>query len=64
MEIGQTIRAIESGRIRISDHADEEARADGISIEQALHRVAGGETIERQTVPQLRAKVVQNFYKS
>ena len=38
--------AIRADRIRISDHADEEAVADGISIEQALKGIAAGEVIE------------------
>ena len=39
--------AIRADRIRITDHADEEAVADRVSIEQALKGVAAGEIAEQ-----------------
>lgn len=46
MKIGSIIEAIRSGRVRISDHADEEARADGLSLHDVLLSVFAGEIIE------------------
>ena len=40
------IDAIHHGRIRISDHADEEAHADNLSFEEVFVSVLQGEIIE------------------
>jgi hypothetical protein len=47
MEITAIIRAIQAGRVRITDHADEEAQADGVSIGQVFLSVTSGEIIEQ-----------------
>jgi predicted AlkP superfamily phosphohydrolase/phosphomutase len=39
--------AIKGSRVKITDHADEEARADQVSIEQVLDSVPSGEIIEQ-----------------
>ena len=46
MNIRRIIEAISSGRIRISDHADEEAQADSLTLDEILHSVGRGEVIE------------------
>jgi len=47
MEITTIIGAIQAGRVRITDHADEEAQADGVSIGQVFNSVTSGEIIEQ-----------------
>ena len=47
IEINLIAEAIQAGRVRITDHADEEARADGVPIDEALKGVAAGEIIEQ-----------------
>ena len=47
IELNLIAEAIQIGRIRITDHADEEARADNVSIGQVLKDVAAGEIIEQ-----------------
>ena len=47
IELNLIADAIQAGHIRITDHADEEAVADGISIEQILNTVFSGEIIEQ-----------------
>ena len=47
IELGLISSAIQAGHIRITDHADEEAQVDGVSIEQALNGIVGGEIIEQ-----------------
>jgi hypothetical protein len=46
MEILDLVDAIRSGRIRITDHADEEAQTDGLSYEDIFFTVFSGEIIE------------------
>ena len=46
MKIENVVEAIRADRVRISDHADEEARQDGLSIEEILSSVGNGEIIE------------------
>ncbi len=46
MEIRKIVDAIQAGRIRISDHADEEAAADRLTIDQICFSVLHGEIIE------------------
>lgn len=45
MVVGDLIRAIELGRILITDHADEEAEADDISFDEVYFSVIHGEVI-------------------
>jgi hypothetical protein len=46
MTIDWIIKAIRGGRIRITDHADEEAQSDRISFDQIFSSVFRGEIIE------------------
>lgn len=46
MHINDIITAIRDNRIRITDHADEEAEADGLSFDEVLFSVLQGEIIE------------------
>ena len=46
MDIETLIVAIQAGRIRISDHADEEAAADQVTLDDILYSVSHGELIE------------------
>lgn len=46
MNIHDIIEAIRNNRIRITDHADEEAQADGLSFDEILFSVLRGEIIE------------------
>ncbi len=46
MEISHIVDAIQSGRIRITDHADEEAQNDRLSYEEIFFSVFTGEIIE------------------
>jgi len=46
MNIRRIIEAISSGRIRISDHGDEEAQADSLTLDEILQSVEHGEIIE------------------
>ena len=46
MEIEALVDAIRSNRVRITDHADEEAQADGLSYEEIYFSVLQGEIIE------------------
>ena len=46
MDIQPIIDAIRDNRIRITDHADEEARADRLSSEEIFFSVSQGEVIE------------------
>lgn len=47
IDLGLIAEAIRLNHIRITDHADEEAVADRISIEQALKGIAASEIIEQ-----------------
>jgi hypothetical protein len=46
MNIAGIIEAVRSGRVRITDHADEEAAADRLKIEEIFYSVLHGEVIE------------------
>jgi hypothetical protein len=46
MEISEIVDAIRSGRIRITDHADEEAQNDRLSYEEIFFSLFTGEIIE------------------
>jgi hypothetical protein len=46
MIISDLIEAIESGRIRISDHADEEAHSDSLIFDDIYYSIREGEIIE------------------
>ncbi len=46
MDIQDVIEAIRNDRIRITDHADEETQADGLSFDEVFNSVLHGETIE------------------
>jgi len=47
MEIKEIIESIKEERIRITDHADEEANNDLISLREARESVLAGEIIEQ-----------------
>ncbi len=46
MDIEQVIAAIQNNRIRITDHADEEADADDLTFDEIYFSVFHGEIIE------------------
>ncbi len=46
MEIGKIIDAIHKNRLRITDHADEEVRADKLDFDKIFFSVFQGEIIE------------------
>ncbi|MCX7674090.1 MAG: DUF4258 domain-containing protein [Thiobacillaceae bacterium] len=46
MTLQDIIEAILHDRVRITDHADEEARADRLSFDEVFHSVLYGEIIE------------------
>jgi len=46
MNIESIVDAIRAGRIRISDHADEEAEADDLTFDEVYFSVLHGEIIE------------------
>lgn len=46
MEITDIVGAVESGRVRITDHADEESDSDGLGLEEIYFSVMHGEIIE------------------
>ena len=46
MDIGNIVDAIRMNRIRISDHADEEAEADCLTFDEIYFSVLHGEIIE------------------
>ncbi|PJB50301.1 MAG: hypothetical protein CO103_02690, partial [Chloroflexi bacterium CG_4_9_14_3_um_filter_45_9] len=47
MEISDLITAIQAGRIRITDHADEEAQDDNLNYDEIFFSVVQGEIIEQ-----------------
>ena len=49
MEIVDLQKAIAADRIRVTDHADEEARSDGLLLDEILASVSRGEIIEEYT---------------
>jgi hypothetical protein len=46
MNLGDIVQAIYRGRFLVSDHADEEARNDRLSLDEIAASVTGGEVIE------------------
>ncbi len=46
MRINDIVKAVRDGRIRITDHADEEAHADHLSYNEIFFSVLQGEIIE------------------
>lgn len=46
MDIGDIIKAIQGNKIRITDHADEEAHSDYLSFDEIFISVVQGEIIE------------------
>ena len=46
MDIADIIEAIQSNRVRITDHADEQAEVDRLSFDEIYFSVLHGETIE------------------
>ena len=44
--ITDIVEAIGAGRVRITDHADEEAQADYLKFDEVCHSVVHGEIIE------------------
>lgn len=46
MNIADIIEAIRANRIRITDHADEEAENDGLTFDEIFYSVLHGEIIE------------------
>ena len=46
MDIADIAAAITSNRVRITDHADEEAQADGLSFDEIFGSALRGEVIE------------------
>jgi len=47
VEISDLIAAIQAGRIRITDHADEEAQGDNLNYDEIFFSVIQGEIIEQ-----------------
>jgi hypothetical protein len=47
MEINDIVEAIRAGRVRVTDHADEEAQADHLALDDIFFSVFHGEIIER-----------------
>ena len=46
MEIAHIMEAIRGNRVRVTDHADEEATAEGLTYADVAHSVLHGEIIE------------------
>lgn len=46
MDIGVILQAIQANRVRITDHADEEAEADRLTFDEIFFSVLHGEIIE------------------
>ena len=46
MKIEDLIDAIKNNRLRITDHADEEAHSDNLSVEEIIATVVNGEVVE------------------
>ena len=47
MAIAHIMEAIRGNRVRVTDHADEEATADGLTYADVAHSVLRGEIIEK-----------------
>jgi len=45
VDIQNIVRAIDSQQYRVTDHADEEAQADQLKVEEILYSVRNGEVI-------------------
>ena len=52
MEIDDIIQAIQANHIRITDHADEEAQTDRLTLDEIFHSVLHGEIIEEYPTDQ------------
>ena len=46
MDIEDIVRALRARRVRITDHAYDEALADGLSFDEIAHSVVYGEVVE------------------
>ena len=46
MDIEDIVRAVRTQRVRITDHADQEAFADSLSFDEIAHSVMHGEIVE------------------
>ncbi len=46
MDIHTISQAIQRGNVRITDHADEEAHADGLTLDEVVESVVQGKIIE------------------
>ncbi len=46
MKIAEVIEAINANRIRVTDHADEEANADRLTLDEIIFSTVHGEIIE------------------
>ena len=46
MELADVTKAIDAHRVRVTDHADEEAAADRLTLDEVLKSVRDGEIIE------------------
>ena len=46
MDLNGIIEAIRANRVRVTDHADEEARADSLHLDEIIFSVLQGEIIE------------------
>jgi uncharacterized protein DUF4258 len=46
MDLAAVVEAIHAHRLRITDHADEEAHADQLSLDEILFSVTQGEVLE------------------
>ena len=56
MDIANIIEAIQANRVRISDHADEEAEADQLTFDEIYFSVFHGEIIENSCAKWARPK--------
>ena len=64
MDIVKITAAIADNRIRITDHADEEAQADGLSFDEVFGSVLRGETFEGNPVHSVWAYNEENAWRS
>jgi len=46
MQLAEIIEAISGARVRVTDHADEEAENDSLALSDVIHSVLHGEIIE------------------
>jgi len=47
MDLNDIIEAIRANRVRVTDHADEEARADSLKLDEIIFSLSNGEIIEK-----------------